>query len=83
MHYSFPAFFFRTGPQSQCFTPQSTMLSQLDKEGIGLAYPETAADLQNLMIERRASLRTILELDELPDVDKAVFRRQLEEAEKQ
>jgi hypothetical protein len=56
MHYSFPAWMFRDGEESRCYTPRNTTLSEGDKLGFARAYPSQPEMIRPLMEQRRTLL---------------------------
>lgn len=41
MHYSFPAWMFLNGERSKCFVGHNVSISDLDKQAISMAYPDS------------------------------------------
>src|SRR5690606_8889908 len=66
MHYSFPAWMFIQGEQSECFTTANTVLSEEDKKMMGEAYPQDAGRIQKLDAYRMANLESLAQNQALP-----------------
>ena len=52
MHYSFPSWMFINGEQSKCFSPPHSMLSRVDQQAMGQAYPKNPQSVLALRAER-------------------------------
>lgn len=68
MHYSLPEWMFKNGTKAQCYVPQPTEISKLDRTIVASAYPATAAQ-QNKNLQELArsagSAMANLDLDTL------------------
>lgn len=59
MKYAFSADYFVNGTASHCYGPPNTTLSELDKVGIALAYPEDAIAIEEAIADRTAVFEAI------------------------
>lgn len=59
MKYAFSADYFISGAASHCFSPLNTTLSEQDKAGIALAYPEDPVAIEEAIGEREAVFEAI------------------------
>lgn len=60
MKYFFPAFMFRAGTESKCYTgAEATRLSDQDAEGARRAYPSEPGDVKKVLNSRVSLLKTI------------------------
>lgn len=59
MKYAFPAWMFREGEQSLCFSQRNLVLSEQDKIGAADAYPAAAAAVAEITDQRRAVLESV------------------------
>lgn len=78
MHYSFPAWMFIQGEQSECFTTANTVLSEEDKKMMGEAYPQDAGRIQKLDAYRMANLESLAQNQALPSGLREVHKNHLD-----
>lgn len=77
MHYSFPAWMFKQGDQSPCYTARNNELSDTDAEMAGVAYPSDEESQVALNDTRVAQLESIVQAPEMPNNVRRKFERQL------
>ena len=77
MHYSFPAWMFKQGEQSPCYTTRNDELSEKDGEMAGVAYPSNEEAQEALNKTRVAQLESIVQAPEMPKKVTRKFERQL------
>lgn len=78
MHYAFPAWMFKKGDASTCFTKRNDVLSPMDKKMMGEAYPASRQAFQQLTNTRINNLEKILQFNELKDDStRSYFNRHL------
>ncbi len=79
MHYAFPDWMFKKGGASTCYTKRNDVLSPMDKQMIGKAYPASKSAFENLTNTRITNLEKILQFNELKDDStRSYFNRHLE-----
>jgi hypothetical protein len=79
MHYAFPAWMFKKGETSTCFTSRNNILSPMDKSMMGEAYPVSRAAFENQTTTRINNLEKIVHFNELKnDSIKSYFNRHLD-----
>lgn len=71
MRYSFPPFFYNSGPNSKCFTSRNYTLSNGDLKAVASIYPTDTIAAHTAVAERRYMALRILSKMGLPDRDKA------------
>ncbi|MDZ4792689.1 MAG: M12 family metallopeptidase [Bacteroidota bacterium] len=78
MHYSFPAWMFKKGKDSACFTARNNSLSTMDKHMMGQAYPISKTVFETLTAERVNKLEKLVASPKLKNTEaKTVFEKQL------
>jgi hypothetical protein len=78
MHYAFPAWMFKKGEESTCFTSRNNVLSPMDKKMMGDAYPASRGAFETLTNTRINNLEKILLSNQLKDDStKNYFNRHL------
>lgn len=66
MHYSFPAWMFLSGEDSQCYTAVNHELSEEDKAMMAEAYPKEAGRIQKVDAYRMDNLASLAQNERLP-----------------
>lgn len=79
MHYAFPAWMFKKGQDSTCFTSRNNVLSPMDQKMMGEAYPVLRSDFKRITENRINNLEKIVRYQELKnDSIRSYFDRHLE-----
>jgi len=78
MHYSFPAWMFITGEDSQCHTPENLELSAEDKKMMAEAYPVEPVRIQRLDAYRMDNLESLAKNRSLTKSLREQHKNQLE-----
>jgi len=82
MHYAFPAWMFKSGANSPCFTDRNNMLSVTDKQMMGVAYPKDEEMAEHIISNRISNLNYIVANEGLDENSLKRFSRQLRFLEK-
>jgi hypothetical protein len=78
MHYAFPAWMFKKGANSPCFTAHNNILSPMDKQMMGEAYPKTKEAFESLTKARVSKLEKLVTAPALKNTTaKKYFQKQL------
>jgi len=78
MHYSFPAWMFLSGEDSQCYTTENHELSPEDKAMMAEAYPMEPGNIQKLDAYRMENLESLARNSELPKTMRELHKNHLE-----
>jgi hypothetical protein len=78
MKYSFPAWMFRDGENSHCFSQRNAVLSPEDKKGIAGAYPRSRAAATRQVAHRKELLEALVQEPALETRSRQRYATQLE-----
>jgi hypothetical protein len=66
------------GEASRCYSPDTTTISVLDRQGAAKLYPRSAPQIRQIVNEQKGVLTEVLEAESLPAKTKEYYKARIE-----